>query len=67
MDFRYEKANMKEPYNVTEVWSRLLKQSYALLSDCDALFTREEQAMAQLRERITDLVENIRKTGLAES
>ena len=57
---------MNEGFNVTEVWSRLLKQSYALLSDCDALFQREEQAMVQLRERITDLVENIRKTGLTE-
>jgi hypothetical protein len=57
---------MNENYNVTEVWSRLLKQSYALLSDCDTLFKREELAMASLRERIVDLVENIRKTGLAD-
>ena len=57
---------MSESYNVPEVWSRLLKQSHALLSECDTQMRREQQATASLQARIADLVENIRKTGLTE-
>jgi hypothetical protein len=57
---------VNENYNVTEVWSRLLKQSFALVADCDVQMQREQQATTQLRERAADLMENIRKTGLAE-